>query len=196
LLAAWYCGDGELKPFRAVSERSHFERGVGLPGRVWESKQPAWVDDVTSDPNFPRSAAARTAGLKTGVGIPILSRGKVIAVLEFFMRESRSQNEQLVKVIAAVAVQLGLVMERKRAAEELARTNDILQSILSNMGDAVIVADKNGNFLVFNPAAERMFGKGDPNAIYGMVASLRAIFAGQGHAVSARSIAHDTFNPR
>ncbi len=28
------------------------------------------------------------------------------------------------------------------------------------MGDAVIVADKGGNFLVFNPAAERMFGKG------------------------------------
>jgi len=28
------------------------------------------------------------------------------------------------------------------------------------MGDAVIVADKASNFLVFNPAAERMFGKG------------------------------------
>jgi PAS domain S-box-containing protein len=160
LVAAWYCGDGELKPFRAASEASHFKPGVGLPGRVWESKQPAWVEDVTSDPNFPRSAAARAAGLKTGVGIPILSRGKVIAVLEFFMRESRSQNEQLVRVIATVAAQLGLVMERKRAAEELARTNEILQSILSNMGDAVIVADKDGNFLVFNPAAERMFGKG------------------------------------
>ena len=160
LVAAWYCGDGELKPFRAVSEASHFKPGVGLPGRVWESKQPAWVEDVTNDPNFPRSAAARTASLKTGVGIPILSRGKVIAVLEFFMRESRIQNEQLVKVIAAVATQLGLVMERKRAAEELSRTNEILQSILSNMGDAVIVADKGGNFLVFNPAAERMFGKG------------------------------------
>ena len=160
LVAGWYCDDGELKPFRAVSEASHFKLGVGLPGRVWQSKQPAWVEDVTNDPNFPRAAAARTAGLKTGVGIPILARGKVIAVLEFFMRESRSQNEQLVKVIAAVAAQLGLVMERKGAAEELARTNEILQSILSNMGDAVIVADKAGNFLVFNPAAERMFGKG------------------------------------
>jgi PAS domain S-box-containing protein len=160
LVAAWYCGDGELKPFRAVSEESHFKSGVGLPGRVWKSKQAAWVEDVTNDPNFPRAPAARTAGLKTGVGMPILSRGKVIAVIEFFMRESRSQNEQLVKVIAAVAAQLGLVMERKRAAEELSRTNEILQSILSNMGDAVIVADKDGNFLVFNPAAERMFGKG------------------------------------
>jgi PAS domain S-box-containing protein len=159
LVAASYCGDGELKPFKVASEVSHFKPGVGLPGRVWESKQPAWVEDVINDPNFPRSAAARTAGLKTGVAIPILSRRKVIAVLEFFMRESRSQNEQLVHVIVAVAAQLGLMMERKRAAEQLSDTNEILQSILSNMGDAVIVADKDGHFLVFNPAAERMFGK-------------------------------------
>ena len=59
LVAGWYCGDGELKPFKAASEESHFKPGLGLPGRVWESEQPAWVEDVTNDPNFPRSAAAR-----------------------------------------------------------------------------------------------------------------------------------------
>ena len=158
--SVWFCGNGELQHFRAVSEASHFRPGVGLPGRVWESKQPAWIEDVRHDPNFPRTAAARTIGLKTAVGIPILSGERVIAVIEFFMRESRSENEQLVKVIVAVAAQLDLVMERKRAAEELSRTNEILQSILSNMGDAVIVADKDGKFLVFNPMAERLFGMG------------------------------------
>jgi PAS domain S-box-containing protein len=156
--SVWFCGNGELRHFRAASEASHFRPGVGLPGRVWESKQPAWIEDVRHDPNFPRTASAKAIGLKTAVGIPILTGGKVIAVIEFFMRESRSANEQLVKVIAAVAAQLGLVIERKRAAEELARTNEILHSILSNMGDAVIVADKDGKFLVFNPMAERMFG--------------------------------------
>src|SRR5438094_5890584 len=74
------------------------------------------------------------------------------------MRESRSKSEQLVKVIAAIAAQLNLVMERKRAEEELSQANEILQSILSNMGDAVIVADKDGRLLVFNPVAERFFG--------------------------------------
>ena len=44
--------------------------------------------------------------------------------------------------------------------EELSRTNEILKSILSNMGDAVIVADREQNFLVFNPAATQMFGMG------------------------------------
>src|SRR5437667_6809350 len=120
--------------------------------------QPAWIEDVGNDPNFPRTATAKTIGLKTAVGIPILSGEKVIAVIEFFIRESRSKSEQLVKVIAAVAAQLNLVMERKRAEEELSRTNEILQSILSNMGDAVIVAGKYGKLLVLNPVAESFFG--------------------------------------
>ena len=156
---AWFGGES-LKQFRAASERSQFTPGTGLPGRVWQSKQPAWIQDVTLDGNFPRSKAATKVGLKAAVGIPIMSGSHVIAVIEFFVRESREQNERLVKVITAVAAQLDLVMERKRAEEDLANANEILQSILSHMGDAVIVADKEGKFIVFNPAAERMFGSG------------------------------------
>src|SRR5262245_4925979 len=120
LVSAWYCGDGELKPFKTVSQASQFKPGIGLPGRVWESKRPAWVENVIDDPNFPRSAAAGIAGLKTGVGIPILSSNQVIAVLEFFMRESRAQNERLLNVIASVAGQLDL-LHRATHAEATAR---------------------------------------------------------------------------
>ena len=154
------CGEGGLTKFRVASEGSHFRPGVSFPGRVWELKRPAWIEDVTQDPNFPRTKAAAKVGLKAAVGIPILSGDEVIAVIEFFVQESRAKNERLVNVIAAVAAQLGLVMERKRAEEKLSSTNEILQSILSSMGDAVIVADNEGKFLAFNPAAERMFGEG------------------------------------
>src|SRR4030095_1839686 len=292
----------DLKEFSAATEQMEFKRGVGLPGRVWKSKTPAWVEDITNDPNFPRAPAAKAAGLRTGVGIPILSGDKAIAMLEFFMRDSRRENEHLMHVITAVAGQLDLlkratraeaatrerefrtlansisqlawmadqegyifwyndrwydytgttleemkgwgwqkvhhpdelarVVERIKVAfttgqpwedtfplrskageyrwflsralpifdsggkvvrwfgtntdvteqreleralresrdqlerkvtdrtAELSRTNEILRSILSNMGDGVVVADKDGNFLVFNPAAERMFGNG------------------------------------
>src|SRR5438874_5845004 len=159
-VSGWYCDDGELKPFKAVSEESHFIPGIGLPGRVWKSKQPAWIQDVTLDGNFPRNKAAAKVSLKAAVGIPILSGDEVIAVIEFFVHESRTENEPLVKVITAVAAQLDLVMERKRAEEKLSRTNEILESILANMGDAVIVADKEQKFLVFNPAAKQIFGMG------------------------------------
>lgn len=37
----------------------------------------------------------------------------------------------------------------------------VLQSILHNLSDGVVVANKEGKFLLFNPAAERMVGKGE-----------------------------------
>lgn len=52
---------------------------------------------------------------------------------------------------------------RQRTAE-LARKNEILDSILMNIGDAVVVADEQEKFLVFNPAAERMFRAGATDA--------------------------------
>ena len=48
--------------------------------------------------------------------------------------------------------------ERSLPAQGFDDTNEIVHSILSNMGDAVIVTDKEGKFLVFNRAAQRMFG--------------------------------------
>src|SRR5204862_1608703 len=157
--AVSFCGNADLGKFRDASEKTHFIAGAGLPGRVWKSKQPAWIEDVTRDANFPRDKAAAKVGLKAAVAIPILVGDEVIAVIEFFVHESRREDERLVKVITAVAAQLDLVMERKRAEADLSSTNEILQSILSSMGDAVIVADKEGKLLVFNPAAERMFGQ-------------------------------------
>jgi GAF domain-containing protein len=58
-------------------------------------------------------------GLKAALGIPILSGDEVLAVVEFFLREPRREDARLVNVITAVAAQLDLVMERKRAEQRL-----------------------------------------------------------------------------
>jgi PAS domain S-box-containing protein len=52
------------------------------------------------------------------------------------------------------------VLERERAEGEQLKQAKIFASILDDMGDAVIVVDRDERFLVFNPAAERMFGHG------------------------------------
>ncbi len=52
------------------------------------------------------------------------------------------------------------ITPRQRAEVALREQSEVLRSILDNMADAVIVADESERFLVFNPAAERMFGFG------------------------------------
>jgi two-component system sensor histidine kinase UhpB len=108
---------------------------VGLPGRVWASQQPAWIQDVTLDLNFPRIQVASVLGLKVALGIPIRSGDEVLAVMEFFMREPRREDERLVKVITAVAVQLDLVLERKRAEQRLRENEAALRASYARIQD-------------------------------------------------------------
>src|SRR6185436_5988022 len=45
--SAWFSPEATLENFTALSRNITFLPGVGLPGRVWKSQQPAWVQDVT-----------------------------------------------------------------------------------------------------------------------------------------------------
>ena len=116
---AWYTTLNAADQFRAVSEEFKFKPGEGLPGRVWTSKQPVWVRDATRETNFPRMAAASQMGVKAGVGIPVLADDEVVAVIEFFLLETREEDERQRKLISAIAAQLGGVIQRKRAEQEL-----------------------------------------------------------------------------
>jgi PAS domain S-box-containing protein len=124
---AWFDRVGGLYGFRQSSEQTTFLPGIGLPGRVWQSKEPAWVRDVTEDGNFPRSEAARAVGLKAALCIPIVAGTRVVALIEFFLRETRDEDERLIKVIATIATQLDLVLERKQAEEERAEKEAALR---------------------------------------------------------------------
>src|SRR5207247_2162500 len=62
----WVAGASGAREFKARSEGRSFSHGEGLPGRVWSSRQPLWLQDVTF--------LARASGLRAAVAIPVLSR--------------------------------------------------------------------------------------------------------------------------
>lgn len=52
------------------------------------------------------------------------------------------------------------ITDRKRQEEAIRRQTRILRSILDSIGDGVVVADEDGNFVLFNPAAEQILRLG------------------------------------
>jgi len=131
----WHAEVPGLETFRAATERTTFELGVGLPGEVWASQQRAWVDDVSVDGRFVRSAEARAVGLKAGFFVPIIADGQVMAVLEFFVFEKRREDEQLLDLVSGLAMQLGSIIERKRL-EEAYR---LLSTAVEQMGETILI---------------------------------------------------------
>jgi GAF domain-containing protein len=114
----WHLPTAGLQEFDAASRTMTCAKGVGLPGRVWESAQPAWIPDVLADANFPRAPIASREGLHAAFGFPILSRGTVVAVMEFFSRAIREPDESA-RHLRAVGEHIGQFMDRKHAEEEL-----------------------------------------------------------------------------
>jgi PAS domain S-box-containing protein len=150
--------DHQSDEFIADSRTRRFEPGVGLPGRVWASAQPAWVYDVVVDSNFPRAPFAARAGLHGGFAFPVVLGHDVLGVMEFFAREPRKAEPSMLTLMAAAGSQIGLFIGRRRAVERVAESEALSSAMVSAALDGVISIDADGRILEFNPAAAATFG--------------------------------------
>jgi len=130
----WHLDHPErYETFLKVSEAMTFATGTGLPGRVLEDRRPAWIVDVTKDPNFPRSKAAQDSGLRAGFAFPVLVGEEVAAVIEFFSDEPAEPDDAVLSIMAHVGGQLGRVIERRRAEDALKLASQHKSQFLANM---------------------------------------------------------------
>lgn len=156
----WHLEQESLGPFRQVTERTPLATGVGLPGRVVGSGQPAWICDVTTDSNFPRATAADQVGLRAGLAFPVLAGGEVAAVLEFFTSERLEPDETFLELATHLGSQLGRVVERRRAEDALRASEERTRGIIETAGDAFVGTDDGGRVTDWNRQAELIFGWG------------------------------------
>src|SRR2546423_1444494 len=111
-VALWHADtipEAALEPLCAAT---HMPIAHGLPGRVWRSRMPAWIVDVTVDPDFPRAEAARVAGLHSAFCFPVMSGEELAGVMEFFTPEPRMPDDHLLATMANLGRQIGQFMDR------------------------------------------------------------------------------------
>ncbi len=114
---AFYGSIDGLEKFSEYSCGFTFASGSGLPGRPWAERQPVWIKDVTQDPHYLRAAIAGEAGLKAGIGFPVIADGEVVSVFVFYSLKVEEINNNLIKLILSMLSQIGSIIKRIQAEE-------------------------------------------------------------------------------
>jgi PAS domain S-box-containing protein len=144
--------------FLADGLRQTFAPGVGLPGRVWASRQAAWIPDVTQDTNFTGIASAARERLRGAVAFPIVLGAEVLGVIEFFSHRSRPPDRDLLHMLAFLGSQIGQFIERTQADQARREAEDQFRAVFESALDAILVADDDGRYVAANPAACALLG--------------------------------------
>ncbi|HTN84551.1 MAG TPA: response regulator, partial [Sorangium sp.] len=120
----WSAAPDDAAELEAATRGTRFARDAGLPGRALAQGEPSWFSDLDAVDDDPRARAARRAGLRFAVELPIAVRAdaQVAAVLELMDAERREPDPRLLDVLLAVAAKAGHFIGSKRVEAALRRS--------------------------------------------------------------------------
>ena len=121
-LDQWKAPSVQADSFTMETWQQVFHREKGLPGLIWDSGKSVWVADVALDANFTREAQARQVGFHGAFGFPIRLGGEIGGVIEFFSRQVRQPDDELLRMVEDIGLKIGQFGERARTEAVLRET--------------------------------------------------------------------------
>lgn len=154
----WASAPAEVAPLLRATQSATMPVDSGLPGRVWSLARPLTLAEVPNGhEDVDRLRLAAEAGLHNAVAVPVSSGDKVLAVIEIFTRVPEDIDEEMLRTLDDIGLQLGQYLARHRA-EALHESPEQLRALLENAGEAIITVAEDGAITALNDRARRLFG--------------------------------------
>jgi len=115
---SWHIPAYEVDEFEKAGRKTILFPGIDLVGRVLQSGQAVWIDNVVDDSNFPRATIAERVGLHGAFAFPIPVVDHVACVMAFYNRHVVQPDDELLQMFDALGRQVGDFIKRTRAEEE------------------------------------------------------------------------------
>jgi PAS domain S-box-containing protein len=123
--------------FIQVSKSTVFEKGAGIPGKVWESEQAYFLSDIADRKDYPRRDIAVSENICTCLGVPIFVNSEIYGVLEVFSEQKQKEDPSLIRGMMVIASYFSKVIERQlqQKIEDEYREQIARNAKLSSMGE-------------------------------------------------------------
>jgi PAS domain S-box-containing protein len=128
-----------------------------LAGEVANTRAPVALGEVeglmaASDPLLER-------GHRAFLGAPLVGpEGAVQGVLAVYAREPRTWREEDVEAIVALAGNASAFLSNAQLYQRVVLEQERSMAILGNVADGIVAVDREGNAVLWNPAAEEITG--------------------------------------
>ncbi len=148
------------------------KRGEGLTGTVWNTGEPMLIKNYDQWPG--RIPEIKMNYLKCVMGVPLLSKGKVLGVLvlgkEYGAKDDFTEVDVEILIHFARLATLAIenvqlmdlsqkeIMERIRTEEQLIKSEEAYRSLFENVPDGVYRTGVDGKFIAANPACLKIIG--------------------------------------
>jgi PAS domain S-box-containing protein len=122
------------------------------------AREPVIVEDLRLERRFNGPPLLSEHGVVSGMSVIIRTRERPFGVLGAHTSQKRTFVKDDIHFIQAIANTIGEMIERRQSEETLSRRDSWLRSLIATTQDAVVSIDRQGCIVLFNPAAERIFG--------------------------------------
>ncbi len=138
-----------LEEFQRLTEQMHIQPGAGLVGKVIQSGETLWTDQL-ADNMDPRSQCFDRLSLHTWIAVPVIIQNEIVAVMEFFSIEDAIPDRRFLEIVRDIGIQLGQVIQRMRlerivadvaSAEQRRIGRELHDSIAQQLTGGALIAE-------------------------------------------------------
>lgn len=127
-----------------------------LIGRIAREKVPFRTNDLHRENHTTLEECAGRTGLCAFAGYPLMVENRLVGVFAFASNQPITQTA--FDAVAATANQIAVGIERRRNEDSLRESQARLAAIVNTAMDAIISVNAEQRIILFNPAAEQIFG--------------------------------------
>ncbi|MCC5917742.1 MAG: PAS domain S-box protein [Cryomorphaceae bacterium] len=137
--------------YKNSKSTTSFEKGKGLPGKVWKKGNIEIWDNPGNNEQFTRKSAAKKAGITSIIGAPLTHNQKFVGVLVMGISNLDDNLQNHRNILKRLESFIGSEINRKRLENQLQHTFQAIP-------DIICLKDFEGNFLKINQSGCDLLG--------------------------------------
>jgi diguanylate cyclase (GGDEF)-like protein/PAS domain S-box-containing protein len=138
----WHLVDPDRLPsYRALAQARRNSPDGSLVARVRAHGNPVWTE-------IPADNGHAATGTRGTIAFPVFLAKTLFAVLEFFSDREGRPEAGIVDSVSLVCAELGLILQRKPADDELRRSEREYRALFENARDAILIVDPKDEMIV------------------------------------------------